>query len=136
MLEMSNFSDADFRATMLRAMRLQLLLTLGAGALVEWRLGWRSALMLLVGSAVTGSGLWEWMRLMTAMTARMDAGATARPMTLVLVGFLLRLLLAVVALYVSLRFLDGSVYALAVGLGLGIFALTIEALKLAKAWTV
>ena len=57
-------------------------------------------------------------------------------MTMVLVGFFTRLLLAVAALYVSLRFLDGSVYALAAGLGLGFFALTIEALKLVRAWTV
>ena len=136
MLDMSHFSDADFRATMWRALRLQLVLTLALGAFVWWKLGWQSAVMLLVGSVVTGSGLWEWMRLMTAMAARMDAGGAARPMTMVLAGFFTRLLLAVAALYVSLRFLDGSVYALAAGLGLGIFALTIEALKLVRAWTV
>jgi len=39
-------------------------------------------------------------------------------------------------LYVSLKFLDGSVYALAAGLAMGVFALTFEALRLVKAWTV
>jgi hypothetical protein len=39
-------------------------------------------------------------------------------------------------LYGSLKFLDGSVYALAAGLGLGVFSLTFEALRLVKSWTV
>ena len=54
----------------------------------------------------------------------------------VLLGFFLRLGVAVAVLYVSLKYLDGSVYALAAGLGMGVFALTIEALRLVKAWTV
>ncbi len=121
---------------MLRALRLLLALALLAAALVWWKLGWHSAVLLLVGAAISGSGLWEWLRLMTAVMQRMNAGGTARPMTMILLGFFTRLLLTVAALYGSLRFLDGSVYALAAGLGLGIFALTIEVLKLVKAWTV
>ena len=42
-------------------------------------------------------------------------------MALVLLGFFLRLGLTVVVLYVSLKYLNGSVYALAAGLGLGCF---------------
>jgi hypothetical protein len=43
---------------------------------------------------------------------------------------------AIVLLYVSLKFLNGSVYALAAGLALGVFALAVEGLRLMKAWTV
>jgi hypothetical protein len=90
--------------------------------------------------------------------ARMDAGAEARPMGRtsgneaegvgpqapvrvqpmgrILVGFFLRLGLTVVVLYVSLKTLNGSVYALAAGLGLGVFSLTVEGLRMVKAWTV
>jgi hypothetical protein len=50
-------------------------------------------------------------------------------MSLVLVGFFFRLGLALGVLYVSLKFLNGSVFAVAVGLGLGVFALTIEVLR-------
>jgi hypothetical protein len=39
-------------------------------------------------------------------------------------------------LYVSLKFLNGSVIAIAVGLGLGIVSLTIEAIRLARTWTI
>ena len=136
MLALDGFSDDDFRRTMLRALRLLAVVTVVALPVVWWKLGWQSAVLLLVGSTISGSGLWEWLRLMTAVMARMDVGGEARPLGLVLAGFFLRLGLTIVVLYVSLKFLDGSVYALAAGIGLGIFALSFEALRLVKAWTV
>jgi hypothetical protein len=69
-------------------------------------------------------------------SARMDAGGNARPMGMVLAGFFLRLGLTVVLLYVSLKLLNGSVFALAAGLALGVFSLAVEGLRLMKAWTV
>ncbi len=98
--------------------------------------GLESAALLLVGAAISGSGLWEWLRLMTAVMVRMDTGGEAKPLGMVLLGFFLRLGLTVVLLYVSLKFLDGSVYALAAGLGLGVFCLSVEGVRLMKAWTV
>ena len=98
--------------------------------------GWRSAAMLLVGALISGSGLWEWLRLLPALMPRLDGGGKASPMGLLLLGFFLRLGIVLAVLYGSLKFLEGSVIALAVGLGLGIFALTIEGVRLARAWTV
>jgi len=133
---MDSFTDADFRRTMWSALRLMAVITGVAIPLVWWKLGWQSAALLLVGAAISGSGLWEWLRLMTAVMVRMDGVAKARPMGMVLAGFFLRLGLTVVLLYVSLKVLNGSVYALAAGLALGVFALTVEGLRLMKAWTV
>jgi len=133
---LEEFTDADVRATLVRTLRLLAVLTVIGMAVVGWKLGWRSAVLLLVGAAISGSGLWEWMRLMSAVMARMDAGRKASPMGLVLTGFFLRLGLSLVILYVSLKYLNGSVIALAVGLGLGIASLTFEAIKMARAWTV
>jgi hypothetical protein len=130
------FSDEDFRRVMLRSLRLMAIVTAIAAPLLWWKMGWKTAALLVVGAAISGSGLWEWLRLMTAVMVRMDGGAKARPMGLVLMGFFLRLGGAIAVLYVSLRFLDGSVYALAAGLGMGVFALSFEALKMVKAWTV
>ena len=132
----AGFSDADFRRTMLSALRLLAILAAVLAVLVAWKAGWQSAALLLVGALISGSGLYEWLRLMTAVMARMDGGATAKPMTMVLVNFFLRLGLTVVLLYVSLKLLHGSVYALAGGLALGVFALSVEGLRLMKAWTV
>ena len=136
MLLMENFTDADFRATMLRAIRLLAIFTAVAMVIVGFKFGWQSATLLLVGAAISGTGLWEWLRLMSAVMSRMDAGAVAKPIGMVLAGFFLRLGLSVVVLYVSLKTLHGSVFALALGLGLGVFALFVEALRLVKAWTV
>ena len=130
------FSDADFTRTMLRALRLLAIVTVVLVPLLWWKLGWASAALLVVGAAISGSGLWEWLRLMTAVMARMDAGVAAKPMGMLLVGFFVRLGLSVGLLYGSLKFLDGSVYALAAGLGLGVFCLTVEGVRLMKAWTV
>jgi hypothetical protein len=136
MRAMESFSDEDFKRTIMRALRLLVVVTVIVAPLLWWKLGWQSAVLLLVGAAISGSGLFEWLRLMTAVMVRMDAGAKARPMGMVLLGFFVRLGLTVVLLYVSLKVLNGSVYALAGGLALGVFALSVEGLRLMKAWTV
>jgi hypothetical protein len=133
---MDTLTDADFKRTIWSALRLMVVVAVVAAPLVWWKMGWQSAVLLVVGAAISGSGLFEWLRLMTAVMVRMDGGERARPMGMVLFGFFLRLGLTVVLLYVSLKFLNGSVYALAGGLALGVFALSVEGLRLMKAWTV
>ena len=136
MRALESYSDEDFRRTILRALRLVVIGTLIGLPLAWWKAGWQSAALLAVGAVISGSGLWEWLRLMTAVMARMDVGVIARPLAPVMIGFFVRLFMTVAVLYVSLRYLNGSVYALAAGLGLGVFALTVEGLRLMQAWTV
>jgi hypothetical protein len=128
----TGLTDADVRNTMLTAIRLLAVLAVVAAALFWWRAGWQSALLLLVGAAISCTSLWEWLRLMTAINARMDAGATPRPMGMILFGFFLRLGLTVVVLYGSLKYLHGTVLALAAGLGLGLLSLVFEASRLLR----
>jgi hypothetical protein len=138
---LGNFDERDLRRTMLRAITLVAVLTAVAAPFVWWKLGWQSMVLLVVGSAISASGLWEWLRLMTSLMAQMDAGKATqgpgkgRSVGLVVAGFLLRLVIVVAVLYGSLKLLEGSVAALAAGLGLGIVALTIEGLRLVKSWT-
>jgi hypothetical protein len=139
MIPLSEFSDEDASRTIVRALRLLGVMTIVAALVVGWKMGWQSAGMLVAGAAISGAGLWKWLRLMTVVMARMDASdgdGTARPMGRVLLGFFATLGLMLVVLYGSLKLLDGSVYALAAGLAMGVFALTFEALRLVKAWTV
>lgn len=136
MRALESFSDEDFRQTIFRALRLLAVVSVAGAVLLWWKLGWQSAALLAVGAVISASGLWEWLRLMTAVMARMDQGGTAKPMAMVLLGFFVRLGATIVLLYVSLKVLNGSVYALAAGLALGVFALTVEGLRLVKAWTV
>ena len=72
---------------------------------------------------------------MTAVMDRMDAGGKARPLGMVLAGLFLRLIVSLVVLYASLKYLHGSVIALATGLGLSVVSLTFEGLRLMKKWT-
>jgi hypothetical protein len=134
-----SFTDADFKRTIWNALRLVVIAVAIACPLLWWKLDWQSALLLLVGALISGTGLFEWLRLMSALAARMDASsessALVKPMAPVLIGFFLRLLFAIVLLYGSLKLLNGSVYALAAGLALGVFALSIEGIRLIKSWT-
>jgi hypothetical protein len=132
----TGLTDADFRNAVLAALRMVAILSVFLIAVFWWKSGWQGALLVVVGAAISAASLWEWLRLMTAVNQSMDAGATPRPMGLILAGFFLRLGLTVAVLYVSLKYLNGTVFALAAGLGLGVFALTVEALRLMKRWTV
>jgi len=136
MRALDSFTDDDFRRTVLRALKLLAVIAAAAALLLWWKIGWQSAILLLVGAAISGSGLFEWLRLMTAVMERMDGGGKPKPIVRVLAGFFLRLALTVVLLYGSLKLLNGSAIALAAGLALGVFALTVEGLRLVKAWTV
>jgi hypothetical protein len=135
----SGYSDDDFKRSIWRALRLVgIAIALGV-PLLGWKLGWATAGLFAVGAAISGSGLLEWLRLLTAVMTRMDArtnrSAPARPLAPVLIGFFLRLGIAGVLIYVSLRSLHGSVYAMIAGLALGVVALSIEGIRLLKSWT-
>lgn len=129
------FTEQDLKATLTHALRWVGILGV-LGIVVTWATaGWQSAILFLVGAAVAATGLYESKRLMLAVLSRFDQGREGKPVAGVLVWFFLRLILAGVVLYVSLRSLDGSVYALCAGLGLAVVALTIESIRLLRAWT-
>jgi hypothetical protein len=73
---------------------------------------------------------------MAALAARMGSGAPARPIGPVLASFFVRLTAAIAVLYVSLKYLHGSAFALVAGLALGVAALTIVGLRQLRSGTV
>lgn len=139
----AGFTDADARAVIARSVKIVAVLAV-IGVVPAWiKGGWRSALLLLIGAVIAGSGLWEWRRLMAALTARMEplpgehiVGARRPSIGFALVGFFLRLFVVIVVLYVSLKYLNGSALALAAGLAMGVIALTIEGLRLLRSGTI
>ena len=48
------FSDEDFKRTIMRALRLLVVVTVVVAPVLWWKLGWQSAVLLLVGSAYFG----------------------------------------------------------------------------------
>jgi hypothetical protein len=142
-MDLAAFSDAEGRGTILRALRLLAIMTVVALPVVWWKLGWQSAVMLLAGAAVSAAGLWKWIGLLAVLAPQQNEGETPqtdiRPRSTipaVLTGFFLTFGVMLVVLYGSLKLLNGSVYALFLGLVLGIVALTVEALKLVKSMTI
>ncbi|MBE7180550.1 MAG: hypothetical protein INR71_04935 [Terriglobus roseus] len=118
------------------------------GAPVAWFLrGRQSAALLLVGAAISASGLREWRRLMAALLHRMDAQDAVQAGTslgdrvapsigFAIAGFMVRLGVVIAVLYVSLKYLHGSVLALAAGLAMGVIALLVEGLRLLRSGTI
>jgi hypothetical protein len=98
----ASFNEGDVRAVLVRTIRLLAVLAAVGMVLVGFKLGWRSSVLLLVGAAISATGLWEWMRLMSAIMERVDGAVTVRPMGMVLTGFFLRMGLTIAVLYVSL----------------------------------
>ena len=133
---LTEFTEHDLKATLMRALCGVGILGV-LGALAIWRAaGWQSAAMFVVGAVIAATGLYESQRLMLAVLSRFNEGRQGKPIAGVLIWFFLRLILAGVVLYVSLRSLEGSVYALCAGLGLAVVALTIESIRLLRSWTV
>jgi hypothetical protein len=131
----SEFTEQDLKATLTHALRWVAILGIVGFAVTWLAAGWQSAMLFLVGAAIAATGLYESKRLMLAVLSRFNEGRQGKPIVGVLIWFFLRLLLAGVVLYVSLRSLEGSVYALCAGLGLAVVALTIESIRLLRAWT-
>ena len=140
-MTLAAFTDDDARRSIGNAVRMVAIASVLGIPLLWWKLGWPSAALFAVGALISGTGLFEWLRLMSALMARMAAAeansevAAAKPLAPVLIGFFLRLGGAVIALYVSLKYLQGSVFALAAGLALGAAALLVEGLRLVRSWT-
>ncbi len=136
---LGSFTDADAAAVIDRAVRFVAAMAAVGVAFCWLRLGWQSALLLLVGALISVTGLWEWRRLMVALMVRMEpaagehlAGAKRPSVGFALAGFFLRLFVVFGVLYGSLRYLNGSVLALVAGLAMGVVALTMEGLRLLR----
>lgn len=149
MSEIAGLTDADFRRTILRAIRLTAILLAIGVPLVWWKLGLGSAVYLLLGGVISGSSLWQGLRLMSVVMLQMDAQnqtaaqnqADAAPqrspsLTPVFLGLALHAGIALVLLYVTLKTLDGSAYALGAGFLAGVCALSVEAFRIMRAGTV
>jgi hypothetical protein len=130
------FTDNDLKRMLLRTqITLAIFAALGA-VFAGIAAGWQSAVLLIIGAAVSAIGIWEWRSMVITIMARMDARPGARPasVALAILRFFLRFLLAAAVLYVSLKRLHGSPYALVAGLALGVVALMFEAVKLLRQW--
>jgi uncharacterized membrane protein len=127
-----NFTDADLRAAMQRSLRTCAAMGVILTGIFGFVSGWRSALLALAGTVVSLVGLYEWRQLIDFVNAHLDRQKPARPAARVAVMFFLRLGFAAIVIYASLKCSRGTPYALIAGLGLGVLALAIEAVRLIR----
>ncbi len=127
-----NYSDADLKASMRRAIRWTAILAVIGALGLLFTLGWQSSVLLLAGAVVSATGLYEWQQLIGVINAKLDNQTSPRATGFTLTMFFLRLGFAALVIYVSLRCLHGSLFALVAGLSLAMIALTVEALRLLR----
>lgn len=125
-------TDADLERMLSRALRLVVILGLILGVVFAAARGWQTGVLELVGAAISWTGIHEWKNLALAVFARLDNQRAPRPMGRTLGMFFLRLGVVGAVLYVSLKCLHGSVYALVAGIALSVIALSVEALRLLR----
>ncbi len=113
-----DFSDADLKATLRRAMKLTAAMAVFGFGVLDFLFGWKPGVQLLAGAAVSGTGLYEWQQLIELMNAKLDNQQSPRSTAWVLTMFFLRLGFAAVVIYVTLKCFKGPFYALVAGLGL------------------
>ena len=102
-------------------------------ALIFWlAAGWQSGVLALAGAAISWTGILEWRSLTVAVFSRLDKQQQPRPASRTVIMFFVRLAAVGAILYVSLRFLNGTVYALIAGIGLAVVALSFHALRLLR----
>lgn len=128
----ASMTDDDLREMLRRALRTVVVLGLALFLVFTFTMGWQTGLLELAGALISYTGIREWRNLALAVFAKLDNQQTARPMGRTLVMFFLRLGVVAAILYVSLRCLHGSVYALVAGIGLAVVALSFEALRLLR----
>jgi hypothetical protein len=127
-----DLTQADLDAMLKRALRITLILGLLSAAVVLIGGGWRSAAMLLTGTAISAASIWEWQRLIGVMNARMDKQKTPASASVVVLFFVLRLTIFAGVIYGSLKCFHGSIVALLFGLSLAVLAIGWEAIRLLR----
>lgn len=127
-----NFTDADLRASMRRAMLLTVTLGIAGSVVLALVLGWGTGALFAAGALISVTGIYEWRQLIGIINAKLDHERTPRSSGFVLAMFFLRLGIAALILYASLKCFHGSFYALLAGLALAILALTVEAVRVLR----
>ena len=115
-----------------RALRETLILGVAAALVLLKASGWRNAAMLTTGTLISAASILEWQRLVRLINARLDKQKPPRSARVVVVFFVLRLTIFAGAIYGSLKCFQGSVVALLCGLGLAVFAIAWEAIRLLR----
>ena len=125
-------TEESVQALLQRAIRNTLILGMVPAVVLLIASGWRDAAMLVTGALISAASIYEWLRLVRLINARMRKQKAQRSAILVIAFFLVRLLFFAAAIYGSLKCFQGSPIALLCGLSLAVATLLWEAIRLLK----
>jgi len=125
-------TEESLEALLKRAIRNTVILGAVPALVLLVASGWRNAAMLLTGTLISAASIFEWLRLVRLINARMRKQKAQRGAVLVIAFFLLRLVFFGAAIYVSLKCFQGSPVALLCGLGLAVATLMWEAIRMLR----
>ena len=128
----SDMTDEDLFTVLRRSQHTIVVLGVLVAVIFWLAAGWQSGVLALAGAAISWTGILEWRSLTVAVFSRLDKKQQPRPASRTVVMFFVRLAAVGAILYVSLRFLNGTVYALIAGIGLAVVALSFHALRLLR----
>ncbi len=128
----ADLTDDALLAMLKRALWITIVLgVLGSAALTVGS-NWRNGAMLLTGAAISAASILEWRHLVRVFNARMDKQRTPGSAAAVVIFFVIRLAVFAGAIYGSLKCFQGSVVALLCGLGLAVFSVGWEVIRLLR----
>lgn len=129
---LSGLTEEALEALLKRAIRNTLILGLIVSLLLTIASRWGTGALFMTGTAVSAASIFEWLRLVRLINARMRNQKAQRGAVLVIGFFLLRLCFFAAAIYGSLKCFRGSPMALVCGLSLAVATLMWEALRLLR----
>ncbi len=127
-----DLTNKDLDDMLKRALYKTLILGVLSSVAVLVGAGWRSAAMLLTGTAISAASILEWQRLIRVVNARLDKQKTPASAGIVVLFFVLRLTIFAGVIYGSLKCFHGSVVALFFGVGLAALTIVWEAIRLLR----
>jgi hypothetical protein len=127
-----DITEEAVEALLKRAIRNTLILGLLSALVLLFVHGWRDAAMLVAGTLISAGSIFEWLRLIRVIYAKLNKQKTPRSAPAVVLFFVLRLIVYAGVIYGSLKCFQGSVIALLCGLGLAALAVGWEAVRLLR----
>jgi len=127
-----DITEEAVEALLKRAIRNTLILGPLSALVLLFVHGWRDAAMLVAGTLISAGSIFEWLRLIRVIYAKLNKQKTPRSAPAVVLFFVLRLIVYAGVIYGSLKCFQGSVIALLCGLGLAALAVGWEAVRLLR----
>lgn len=129
---LSCLTEEALEALLKRAIRNTLILGVAISLVLTIASRWGTGALFMTGALVSAASIFEWLRLVRLINARMRKQKAQRGAVLVIGFFLLRLCFFGAAIYGSLKCFQGSPMALVCGLGLAVATLMWESLRLLR----